>query len=683
MLDEEIKDKIRTTLGELAQNIFGFKLRPTQNKMIAEVAKTLSGEYSNDKHTQNILAVEAPTGTGKTFAYLIPSIILAQQSEVKLIISSSNVALQEQLKQKDLVDIGKHTSLDFSFALVKGRSRYVCMRDLVRLVESDNEVNPLFATTFDVKVEVDEIQYLSELLAELEVGRWNGEIDSLSKQLSSSIWQKISCNRFSCSASRCEFYEDCVFFKQRKKLSQVDVLIANHDLILADIASGNNILPKLEDSFIIFDEAHHLAQKSLSHFDFESNLDNIVNICKQVENIQKKIIQNSDIESIIQITGIQDIIKEINNYVQNLSFADDIFLFNNGVVDEDLTIMAHNLLISLAQLENKFDTLSEKWQDYLQTSSCDNLLKTNLAEAITNTQMQLISNITTFDNFSKKDENIPQARWVSRKIIGKNNVNYYLHSAKISVASELQDMLFSKVKAAILTSATLSSLGSFKRLDDTLGIDKTCVNYLRLPSPFEAKNARFIIARMQHNPKAFEHTDEVAGQILMRVNKLKIGGVLVLFASNSQMQKVSDLLSAKLPNLLVQGDGSKSQILSRHMQLIDKNEKSVIFGLDSFAEGVDLKGDYLKLVLIAKLRFAVPNSPLEKTTNDYLMSIGKNPFMISALPDAALKLIQACGRLLRLESDSGEIIIFDNRLITTRWGKVILDNLPDYELVVE
>jgi ATP-dependent DNA helicase DinG len=149
------------------------------------------------------------------------------------------------------------------------------------------------------------------------------------------------------------------------------------------------------------------------------------------------------------------------------------------------------------------------------------------------------------------------------------------------------------------------------------------------------------------------------------------------------MQGVADIVENKIDNLLVQGQFSKNKILEKHIQNRKQNLQSVIFGLDSFAEGVDLKGDYLTQVMLAKLRFSMPNSPVEKTTADYLQSIGKNSFMEVSLPDVGLRLIQACGRLIRTETDTGIITIFDRRLITKRYGKQLLDSLPGYNIIVE
>lgn len=193
----------------------------------------------------------------------------------------------------------------------------------------------------------------------------------------------------------------------------------------------------------------------------------------------------------------------------------------------------------------------------------------------------------------------------------------------------------------------------------------------------------FVVAKLKATPQQiYEHTQEVAEQLLQRIDPKQ--GTLVLFASNKQMQTVADLIENKLePHLLVQGEFSKKLILEKHTNLRQQNQGSVIFGLDSFSEGVDLKGDNLTHVIIAKLRFSIPTSPIDKTLSDYLKSQKRNPFMEISLPDASLKLIQACGRLIRSETDTGKITIFDNRLVTKFYGKQLLNTLPNYNIIIE
>ena len=261
--------------------------------------------------------------------------------------------------------------------------------------------------------------------------------------------------------------------------------------------------------------------------------------------------------------------------------------------------------------------------------------------------------------------------------------NYHLNTAKIDVSNLLDKLIWSRADGAVLTSATLTALGSFDRLNNQLGLNAKDNQYLRLASPFNHKEVDFVIAKVKASPTdTFEHTQEIALELIKRVDSNS--ATLVLFASNHQMQAVADLIEKSIDcQLLLQGEYSKKNILERHIETRSKGKGSVIFGLDSFAEGVDLKGDNLNHVIIAKLRFNVPSSPIEKTTQSYLESLNRNSFMEISLPDASLRLIQACGRLIRTETDTGKITIFDNRLVSKFYGKHLIKALPDFNIVIE
>jgi len=328
--------------------------------------------------------------------------------------------------------------------------------------------------------------------------------------------------------------------------------------------------------------------------------------------------------------------------------------------------------------------LKDSWTDYQRIKPVDKSISDTLNNIIGECEQHMISIHELLTSFLATDsiDKSPCSRWINKNTVNKKS-NYTLNSAQTDISTNLDALIWSKVAGCILTSATLSSLGSFDRLNKQLGLVKAENQYLRLPSPFNFEQVDFIVAKFKANPtQIYEHTQEVALQLLNRIDNNK--GTLVLFASNKQMQMVADLVENKLePNLLVQGEYSKKLILEKHTNLRKQGQGSVIFGLDSFAEGVDLKGDNLTHVVIVKLRFSVPNSPIDKTLSDYLQSKNRNPFMEISLPDASLKLIQACGRLIRTETDTGKITIFDNRMVTKFYGKQLLNALPNYNIIIE
>ncbi len=684
MLSNELKAQIRQSFMSLKKDMDGFKVRQAQNKMIAEISKTLSGEYRGN----NILCVEAPTGTGKTFAYLLGSIPIAKANKKKLIISSANVALQEQLLFKDMQQAQKYCSVEFEYALVKGRSRYLCIRNLINVCEDNTSDNSLFESMplFDKPPGKYQLEQLSEMRNDYSTKKWNGEIDDLMRAPDHSIWQKIACNRFTCTAKSCEFYQDCAFFKARRQITQADVIVANHDLVLADLSTGNTALPDASESIFIFDEAHHLNSKALSHFSLTTSTEFIKTRMRQTKVVSEQLckISKQDVPD-INIKQIDDYLADLIHLVKHLEFNDNIYLFSQGVVDKSIKQISENILTLIGAVQTKFTLLKESWGDYLKITAIDKSISNPISNAAGECEQHLLSIIALFSSFLQTDETnkAPHARWIEKSTLANKKTNYLLNSAQTDVSKNLDQLIWSKVSGAILTSATLTSMGSFERLNKQLGLLKNENQYLRLPSPFVFDQIDFIIAKLKSSPtQVYEHTQEVASQLLKRLDSNE--GSLVLFASNKQMQIVADLVEQKLGcTLFVQGEYPKKHILEKHIDLRKQGKGSVIFGLDSFAEGVDLKRDNLTHVVIAKLRFSVPTLPIDKTLATYLKSQNRNPFMEISLPDASLKLIQACGRLIRTEIDTGKITIFDNRLVSKFYGKQLLNALPNYNIIVE
>jgi len=685
VLSSELKAQIRESFITLKTDMKGFRVRPSQNKMIAEISKTLAGEYKN---SNPILCVEAPTGTGKTMAYLLSAIPIAKAQKKKLIVSSANVALQEQLLNKDIPEVQKYCSVDFEYALVKGRSRYVCVRNLINLVEDNASDNELFdnALLWDAPPGKYQLDRLGEMLEDYSAKKWNGEIDDLEQNPDGSLWSKIACNRFTCTAKNCEFYNDCAFFKARKKITKADVIVANHDLVLADLSTGNTVLPDVDESIYIFDEAHHLNHKALSHFSLSTGTEFIKTSLRQTQGVSEQVckLTQTDLPD-NNIKAVDDYLSDLTELLKSLTFDEEIHLFDQGLVDTPIQIICQNLTTTIGNTHTQFEQLKESWSDYLKIKMVEKTIADPLNNALGECEQHLSSILLLLSSFLQADEagQAPHSRWIEKTTSANKKTNYILNSAQIDISHNLDQLIWSKVAGAVLTSATLSSLGSFDRLNQQLGLVKAENQYLRLPSPFNFDQVDFIVANFKNNPtQVYEHTQEVASQLLERIDSNE--GSLVLFASNKQMQMVADLVEQKLGcELFIQGEFSKKLIIEKHINLRKQNQGSVIFGLDSFAEGVDLKGDNLTHVVIVKLRFSVPNSPIEKTTQDYLQSQNRNPFMEISLPDASLRLIQACGRLIRTETDTGKITIFDNRLVSKFYGKQLLNALPGYNIVVE
>ena len=485
---------------------------------------------------------------------------------------------------------------------------------------------------------------------------------------------------------RDRFYNDCSFFKARKKASNSDVIIANHDLVLADVINGNNVLPDVEDCIFIFDEAHHLSQKALSHFSIGGSTEFMRTSIRQSQGAIDQIIKITKSQaSKSYVEKVDESIKDLVDLVSELDFKEDTFLFSIKGIPDEIRNLTQQLFVLFNSAYNDFYEYKENWEEFNKANKIEQSTSDNINNIVgqNNQNLSSILSILSIFNKTQDPEKPPLSYWINQSKLANKKLNYQLNSAKIDVSDSLNNLIWSKAAGVVLTSATLTALGSFDRFNQQLGLNSKENQYLRLASPFDHKSVEFRVGKIKSSPtNNYEHTQEVALELVNRVDSSS--ATLVLFASNNQMQEVADIVEKSIDcKLLIQGEYSKKIILEKHIENRKNDKGSIIFGLDSFAEGVDLKGDNLNHVFISKLRFSVPTSPIEKTTQSYLESMNRNSFMEISLPDASLRLIQACGRLIRTETDSGTITIFDNRLISKFYGKPLLDALPDFKIVIE
>ena len=346
--------------------------------------------------------LKRPPATGKTMAYLIGCLPIAKANKKKLIIACANVALQEQILYKDIVEAKKFSSVKFEFAIAKGRSRYVCIRNLINLTEETTNTQKLFedALLWDEPPSQNQLKKLSEMTESYSSNRWSGEIDDLESPPEFSLWQKVACNRFTCTAKSCEFYDDCAFFKARKKASQADVIIANHDLVLADIINGNNILPDVNDCIFVFDEAHHFSQKALSHFSINASTEFMKTTIRQsqssIDQISK-ITKQKTSES--HIKKADESIDELIEVIANFEYLDDVYLFDMSGVSSDVANLGKNLLTIFNTAFGNFLDQKDNWQDYCKRNTVQQTTMDNLNNIIGQNEQNLSSIVSLFKCF--------------------------------------------------------------------------------------------------------------------------------------------------------------------------------------------------------------------------------------------------------------------------------------------
>ncbi|QLE85001.1 ATP-dependent DNA helicase DinG [Shewanella sp. Scap07] len=690
MLTANVKTQIRTIYKDIASALPNFRSRREQNYIVAEISKTLAGEY--DKH-RRIIVVEAGTGIGKSLAYILGSIPLGLASKKKICIATATVALQEQLLNKDLPFFLQHSGLDFSFGLVKGRQRYVCLAKLDMLIGGDDGTQ---MAMWQTKPDTSQVEELQQLKKDFHEGRWNGERDTLTTPIADHLWQQIACDKHSCHRQLAS-HRQCPFHKAREDIDNWDVLIANHSLLFADLELGGGvILPEPEDLYYIIDEAHHLPIVARDFSSAQSTLRGAIDWLEKINKTSAKLQNQLKSTHIIAPSQamqdhVGDLTTQLNQVAQYCDSQQSRFdnpenriRFEHGKLPEVLLRSAENLATSSNQALKQFN----KMLVLLNEAIKDGELPKHQSEQLlseTGFMLQRLENLTKLWKMMAKEDNskgAPMARWVEQ-LTGKQS-DYLFSASPIEVGFMLENLLWEKAAGVVLCSATLRALNNFNHFTHQVGLSiNDGSRYLAMDSPFDfEQNATLFIPKMRTEPTDDRYTDELAEQILMHIEGEQ--ATLVLFASYWQMEKVADIVRPKVDSqILIQGELSRQEILQQHKQKIDADKVSIVFGTGSFSEGLDLPGDYLTNLIITKLPFAVPTSPVEQAHAEYIKIKGGNPFLQLTIPDASRKLIQSCGRLLRKEQDYGRITILDRRLVTKRYGKSLLDGLPPFRRVIE
>ena len=690
MLDEVVKTEIRDAYQQLTETR-GLSARWGQRQMIAEVANALGDPDAPEP----IAVVEAGTGTGKTIAYLVAALPVARARGKTLVVATATIALQEQLISKDLPDILSHSGLAFKVQLAKGRGRYVCVHKLdghLAGASAAPALIPLYPDEIG-DVSLDNSAPLFEAMLDgLAGGSWDGDLDSWPATLEPAVKRAVTTDHIQCGGRRCPQINHCSFFKARDGLQEVDVIVTNHDLVLSDLKLGGGaILPPPEDCIYIFDEGHQLPDKCLNHFMLSVRTGSS---CQALRASAQWLTQERELlseamgsEQVLDaldasLLELEQLLAEVGDWtlvhIEQQANDNSELRFVDGVVPDELLTRAstlasaweqqHVLALRLeARMEGAVEEVESDRREQLEAS----LTNANSLAGRAESQLALWKSYAAADHIS---DGQPWARWCHH-FGGADTVEFL--ASPILASELLSEHLWQRAAGVVITSATLSALGRFDRFIQRSGVPMAS-RFKQVSSPFDTSRARFVVPALRSEPGDAEaHTAEIIALLPGIVADDQ--GVLVLFSSRKQMEAVVDGVRDQLAHeLLVQDTLSKGALLDRHRINVDAGRSSLIMGLASFAEGIDLPGAYCVHVVIAKLPFAVPDSPLEAAHAELLERMGRNPFMEISVPDAAVKLVQAAGRLLRKEDDSGCITLLDRRIVSKRYGRAILDSLPRY-----
>ena len=594
---------------------------------------------------------------------------------------------------KTYLFLKNHAGIDFNYTLVKGRQRYVCATKLAQAVADDD--SPQVGFTFAEKPSDNDIKLLKEMHKALVDKHWQGDRDSWQSPIPQHLWQQIQSDKHSCLRHLSE-HTHCPFHKARETMDASDVLVINHSLLLADLdLGGGKILPEPDDCFYVIDEAHHLPRVARDHASasvtLKGSLEWLNKLQETGDKIAKLVKSQSAISPSLRIADdVQEINAELTKVLSFISanashyFAKEkSFRFEHGIIAKELKNWAEDI----AELAKKLISQTEKLYKLLMEAVKENEVALYLAEPLlaeAGFMINRLENLQALWSMYAKTDNekaTPLARWLELSE-GKKQ-DYVLSASPIEVGFTLEDGLWQKCAGAVLCSATIRALNSFEHFQRQAGLSHNDGSqYQYVSSPFDYQNnATLVIPAMKHEPSHDKFTDEIITKLPELLPRKAAS--LVLFSSYWQMEQTAAALRKKGFKLLVQGEQSRQSIIERHKNLTDRAMTSIVFGTQSFSEGLDLPGKYLTNVVITKLPFSVPTSPVEEAHAEHITDKGGNPFMSLSVPEASKKLIQACGRLLRNEKDTGTITILDRRLVSKRYGKSLLDSLPPFKRNIE
>jgi ATP-dependent DNA helicase DinG len=611
----------------------GFELRPGQIRMSQAVAAAIE----DSGH----LLMEAPTGTGKTFAYLVPAI----ESGRKVVVSTGTKNLQEQLFFKDLPEIEKVLGRKIQSAYMKGRDNYLCIK---RFREFED------APVFEEVSDVDFHGALDAWSAQTRTGD-RAELGDLPDNFRA--WDRINARADTCLGQRCPDFEPCFLTQMRRNAAEAQVVVVNHHLLMADLVLRDSAFGQVipDYSVLIVDEAHALEDVATSHLGRAVSSRQVHELASDMERALGAGLEGQEAAR-RRIDNVRVAAKDFFSLMASRETSGARFTLDGYRRDDLWLATGRALRESLSQCE----TLLRE-ADPEADPSLANLV------ARAKDQMATIELI-----LSPADSAMSLVTW--GEVRGRGSVA--LQASPIDVSEPLREMLFSQVPTVVLTSATLAINDSFEFVRSRLGVGKAVE--LALESPFDpSRQAVLYVPKGFPEPRheAFiPRLAEELGQLL----DITGGRAFILFTSYSNLRRVREAIEPSTPwPLLAQGDASRHALLEKFRT----TPGAVLLATSSFWHGVDVQGEALSLVVIDKLPFDVPSDPIVAARIEALRRSGGNPFKDYQIPAAVIDLKQGLGRLLRSRQDRGVLAVMDARLLTRPYGRTFINSLPPYPLL--
>jgi len=682
-LDEDEVAAMLEHGGPFSKFFSSYEFRPQQVEMLKAVTRA----FSDGQH----MLVEAGTGTGKSFAYLVPAALWALHTNTRVVISTNTINLQDQLINKDIPDLREALKIDLRSVVLKGRSNYLCPRRLEMLRQRGPET-------------AEEMRVLGKVLIWLNEGGTGDRNEiNLNQTPEWDVWMHLSAEDEGCKAETCQnrMGGECPFYRSRQAAAISHLIVVNHALLLSDVAAGSRILP--EYNYLIIDEGHHMEEATTGALAFKVTQLDIDRLIHELGGLNsgllgRFLVQFQGVLQPSDMAALQETIRQVSDLAFKITSLNNQF-FNS--IDDFLTDQREGRPMGTypqqERIQNSTRTLNT-W-NYVEGIWYDEgeLIKEMLQlisglirsaggdDEDTNEELQdvtgSLATLSTrfadiFKNVSclvsKPDE--LQIYWVEKQ---PNSNRITLQIAPLHIGPLMEEHIWHQKTSVVLTSATLTAHGEFDYLRSRLNADEA--GEISLGSPFDYENSAllYLINDIPEitDTHGYQRSLETG---LIRLAKATNGRMLVLFTSYAQLKKTSQNIAAGMADagiqIYEQGVGASANALLENFR---GAEKAVLLGTRAFWEGVDIPGEALSVLAITKLPFDVPSDPIIAARSETF----DDPFNEYSLPEAILRFRQGFGRLIRTQSDRGVVAVFDKRLLTKKYGKLFLESIPECHMV--